>query len=58
MDEKNCRDFVIYFTRCDCGKSIRMLSLYYSKLIGNIEEYEGKVKIIWWLMVIYNEYYI
>ena len=33
---------VIYFFRCQTDKSIAMLSLYYDKLIGKIEEYEGQ----------------
>ena len=42
IDNKNWTYFVIYFSRFDNGKSIRMLSLCYSKLIGTIEETEGK----------------
>ena len=42
MDEKSYKDLVIFFTRYDCEKSIRMLSLYYQELIGKIEEYERK----------------
>ena len=33
---------MIYFTRHDRGKPIRILSLYYYELIGKIEEYGGK----------------
>ena len=36
------QDLVIYFTRYHPDKSMRMLNLYYDKLIGEIEEYEGK----------------
>ena len=33
---------LIYFTRYLLEKLIVMLNLYYGKLIGKIEEYEGK----------------
>ena len=33
---------LIYFTRYQLDKLIVMLNLYYGKLIGKIEEYEGK----------------
>ena len=33
---------MIYFTRYHPDKLIAMLNLYYDKLIGKIEEYEGK----------------
>ena len=39
---KNYKDLVIYFTRCDGGKSVRILCLNYNKLIEAIEEHEGK----------------
>ena len=39
---KSYQDLVIYFTRYHPDKSMRMLNLYYDKLIGEIEEYEGK----------------
>ena len=39
---KPIRILVIYFTRYDQGESMRMLNLYYDKLIGKIEEYKGK----------------
>ena len=32
----------ICFTRYDCGLSMRILSLYYHKLMGKIEKHEGK----------------
>ena len=32
----------IYFTRYDCGKLIKMLSLYYHKSMRNTEEHEEK----------------
>ena len=38
----NNLDLVICFTRYDVEKSIRMLSLYYHKIMGKIEEYEEK----------------
>ena len=37
--EKSYKDLVIYFTRYHPDKSIRMLNLYYDKLIGKIEGY-------------------
>ena len=41
--EQNYTDFVIYFTRYDCGKSIRMSSLCYHELMKKkIEEDERK----------------
>ena len=40
IDEKSYKDLVIYFTRYDYGKSIRILSLYYHELMGKIEEHE------------------
>ena len=33
---------LIYFTRYQLDKLIVMLNLYYGKLTGKIEEYEGK----------------
>ena len=39
IDEKSYKDLVIYFTRYHPDKSIRMLNLYYDKLIGKIEGY-------------------
>ena len=33
------KDLVIYFTRYHPDKSIRMINLYYDKLIGKIEGY-------------------
>ena len=42
IDEKNYKDLMIYFTRYVHSKSIKILSLYYHKLIGKNEEHEGK----------------
>ena len=42
IDEKNCKDLFLYFTRYDIGKSITMLSLYYHKSMGKIEEHKRK----------------
>lgn len=42
IDEKIYTDFIIYFTRYNHRKSLRMLSLYYHKLMEKIEEHEGK----------------
>ena len=42
INKKIYKDFVIYFTRYDHGKTIKMLSLYYHKLVGKMEEYERK----------------
>ena len=39
IDEKNFKDFVIYFTRYVNCKSIKMLSLYFFKLIGKTEKH-------------------
>ena len=43
IDKKNYDDLVIYFIRYDGRKSIRILSPYYNKLIGTIEEHERKI---------------
>ena len=43
---KNYKDLVIYFTRCDGSKSVRILSLHYNNLMGAIEEHEGKKYLI------------
>ena len=37
---------MIYFTSYDGGKSIRILSLYYFKLMGTIEEHERRKNFI------------
>ena len=37
---------MIHFTRYDGDKSIRILSLYYKKITGAIEEHEGKKYLI------------
>ena len=42
IDKKNYKDLVIYFTRCDGDKSVRILCLNYNKLMEAIEEHEGK----------------
>ena len=42
IDKKNYEDLVIYFTRYDDGKSVGILSPYYIKLMGTMEEHEGK----------------
>ena len=42
IDMRSYKDLVIYFTRFDCSKSVKMLSLYYNKLMGAIEEHEEK----------------
>ena len=39
---KSYKDLVIYFTRYYLDKSTSTLNLYYDKLIGKFEEYEGK----------------
>ena len=39
IDKKRYKDLVIYFTRYHRDKSIRMINLYYDKLIGKIEGY-------------------
>ena len=40
--EKNYKNLIIYFTRSDHRKSIKMLSLYYHELIGTFEEHKRK----------------
>ena len=40
--ETNYEDLVIYFTKYDRGKLIRMSSLYYLEFIRKMEEYQGK----------------
>ena len=42
FNEKNYKDLIIYFTRYDLGKSIRMLCQYYHELVGKIEEHNEK----------------
>ena len=45
IDEKNYKDFVIYFTRYVYRKSIKILSLHYheiGKIIGKIEGHKAK----------------
>ena len=42
IDEKNYKDFVIYFARYAYKKSKKMLHLHYHELMGTIEEHEGK----------------
>ena len=42
IDKKNYQDLVTYFTRYVHSKAIKMLSLYYYRLMGKIEEHEGK----------------
>ena len=42
IDEKNCKDLIIYFTRYVHSKSIKMFSLHYHELTEKINEHEGK----------------
>ena len=42
IDEKNCKDLVIYFTNYASSNLIKMLSLHYHKLTEKIEEHEEK----------------
>ena len=42
IDEKNCKDFLIYFTRYGHEKSIRLFNFDYYKLIENISKFEEK----------------
>ena len=42
IGKKNYEGLVIYFTRYDREKSIKMLRLYYHELMGKIEEHQGK----------------
>ena len=39
---KRYKDLVIFFVRYGCSKSVRILTLYYNKLMGVIEEHERK----------------
>ena len=41
INQKKYKHLVIYFTRYDCGKSIRMLSLGYHESMEKVEEHEG-----------------
>ena len=45
IDEKSYKDLIIYFTRYDRGKSIRMLRLYYHELMGKIDEHERNLMV-------------
>ena len=42
VGQKNCKGLIIYVTRHVYSRSIKMLSLYYHELMGNIKEHEGK----------------
>ena len=42
IHKKSYKDMVVYVTWYNTDKSITMLNLYYVKLIGKIEENEGK----------------
>ena len=42
VDMKRYKDLVIFFVRYGCSKSVRILTLYYNKLMGVIEEHERK----------------
>ena len=42
IDEKSFKDWTIYFTRYDRGKSMKMLSVYYNEVKGKFEKYEVK----------------
>ena len=42
IDEKNCKDLVIYYTNYASSNLIKMLSLRYHKLTEKIEEHEEK----------------
>ena len=42
INQKNYKYLVIYFTRYDLEKSVRMSSLYYHALVEGIEKYNGK----------------
>ena len=37
---RKTKDLVIYFTKYDYGKSIKMLSLYYHDVVGKIEKHD------------------
>ena len=40
INAKYYKDLVIYFTTCNCEKSVRILRLYSHELMGEIEEHE------------------
>ena len=40
--KKNYKNLVIYFSRYDNGKSVRVLSLHHTKSMETIKEHEGK----------------
>ena len=42
VDQKNYKDFTIYFSRYVHGKSLKMLSLHYHESMEKISEHEGK----------------
>ena len=42
IDEKNYKDWVIYFVRYVLKKSIEMMTMYYRELVEKIEEYDEK----------------
>ena len=42
INEKNCKDLMIYFMRYVHSKLIKILILHYHKLIGKIAEHEGR----------------
>ena len=42
INVENYKGLVIYFTRHNHSKSIKMLSLYYNELMGKVKEHEGK----------------
>ena len=44
----------IYFIRYIHNKSVKILRLHYDKLIGKIEEHEGKKIDGWWLWSRYS----
>ena len=40
IDDKSCKDLMIYFTRYVHNNLLKILSLHYYDLIGKIEEHE------------------
>ena len=45
MDEKNYEDLAIYFPRYVHSMLIKILNMYYHKLMAKIQEKESKTKI-------------
>ena len=61
VDEKSCKNLVIYFTNYVHSNSIKMLSLHYHELIRNTEGNKckrNKKKIFKWWMEIFRYFIV